>query len=136
MGKNQNKDENKKDKNILVIRIDSNGNIYFIDKPEFSSLKNEGKFVTQRASHVEPANRVLRWLFHVLRRWFGENGAVAAFTRRWPCAWRVNLTPSGGGILDGVYRNRQDAIEAEVQWLQTHKLGRLAASSPSPSSGV
>lgn len=127
---------NKDKKNSHVVWIGPNGNIHFIDNPRFSTLKNEGRFAKRRASHVEPANRVLRWLFHVLRRWFGEDGAVAAFTRGWPCAWRVNLTPSGGEILDGVYRNRQDAIDAEVQWLQTHKLGLSVASSPSPSSGV
>ncbi len=106
-----------------VVRILPSGEMQFIDKPELAELKAQGPSSSRRASHVEPHNRLLRAAFHLLRRTFGERGAVAAFTRGWPCRWRVNMTLSGGDVFKGVYHNRQDAIDAEVLWLQDNKLG-------------
>lgn len=74
----------------------------------------------RRASHVEPARPLLRRAFHALRERFGEDGAVAAFTRRWPCAWRVDLGPSGGPVLSQTWRDRAAAIRAELDWLDAH----------------
>lgn len=71
----------------------------------------------QRASHVEPDNRVLRLLFHLLRQWLGDKGRMSDFTRKWPILWRVNTTPVGGPILPTRYQNRQAAIEAEINFL-------------------
>jgi hypothetical protein len=100
------------------IRVHKDGTIEFIDKPELAALKSEGATTKRRASHVEPARRLWRILFHVLRWVFGESGSVATFTRIWPVWWRVNLSPSNGPILGQLYSNRKEAIAAEVRWLQ------------------
>jgi hypothetical protein len=71
----------------------------------------------RRASHVEPDSLVLRVLFHGLRRLAGEQGAVAAFTRGWPVLWRADMGPSGGPVLPGRWRDRREAIAAEIEWL-------------------
>lgn len=74
-----------------------------------------------RASHVLPVNRFLRRWFCRLRRWFGERGLVAAFTRRWPCQWLVDLGPSGGSVF-GPFRRRDAAIRFEIDWLERNRL--------------
>ncbi len=75
----------------------------------------------RRASHVEPLNWLLRIFFHFLRGNFGEEGKVASWTRNWNCVWRVNMIPSNGPIF-GAFDNRDDALEAEVNWLNTNYL--------------
>jgi hypothetical protein len=71
----------------------------------------------RRASHVLPVNCVLRWLFRRLRDRYGETGRVAAFTRVWPCLWRVDLGPVDGPIV-GPFRLRENAIAYEIEWLE------------------
>ncbi len=71
----------------------------------------------RRVSHVEPTNAVLRWLFYRIRYW--DTPYLVAFTRCWPCPWRANIV---NGPIIGPFRNRQDAIKAEVLWIET-KLG-------------
>ncbi len=117
-----------------VIRIKADGTTEFIDVPELAELKSGGAATKRRASHVEPWRRGYRWAFHLLRRVFGEDGRVARFTRRWPIYWRVNLTPSGGPILDYKYANREQAIADEVTWLQENRLGSPAPRPDSPGS--
>lgn len=73
----------------------------------------------RRVSHIEPTNAVLRWLFHCVRYQVADTSYLAAFTRCWPCQWRANIV---NGPTMGPFRNRQDAIKAEVLWIET-KLG-------------
>jgi hypothetical protein len=113
-----------------VVRISPDGTVQFINKAALDRLKAAGPVVLRRASHVEPAAAPLRWLFHLLRGACGEAGAVAAFTRAWPCRWRVNLGPSGGPVLPARYRDRELAIDAEVAWLQANRLGVKPAAGP------
>lgn len=103
-----------------VINIRDDGSIVFLDQPELESLKDLGSVLTMRASHVEPVNLVLRGLFHLLRHMFTDKGWMASFTRLWPCLWRINLAPINGPILSNTYRNRQRAIDKEVEWLNEH----------------
>lgn len=70
-----------------------------------------------RASHIEPVDPILRGVFHLTRKLFGDKGRVSAWTRRWSILWRVNMSPSGGGII-GIYRDRSKAIDAELAWLR------------------
>lgn len=102
-----------------VVTITPEGDIRFLVN-EDSAFLLEDNAVVRRASHVEPDSLSLRYIFHGLRFIFGEYGKVGNFTRVWPCAWRVNLTPTGGPILDDVWYNRQDAIDAEVVYLNEH----------------
>ena len=71
----------------------------------------------QRASHVLPVNRPLRWLFRWLRDRYGEAGRVAAFTRRWPCLWQVDLAPCDGPVV-GPFHLRENAIAYEIEWIE------------------
>jgi hypothetical protein len=77
----------------------------------------------QRASHVEPANCLLRAIFHRLREFGYER--LAEFTRSWPILWRVNLAPIGGPILPTVYYDRAQAINAEIVAINKFWTGEL-----------
>ncbi len=105
-----------------VVRVSPTGEITFLDKPETEALKSGGAATKRRASHVEPCRRPYRWAFHGLRKLFGEEGAVGAFTRLWPVYWRVNMGPSGGPVF-GRFADRAEAIGAEVEWLNRNGLG-------------
>lgn len=106
----------------VVLTFNENGTIRFIDKPAVSGvLSHFGIKERLRASRIEPVNRLLRWLFYLIRDRSTDNSALAAFTRRWPCKWQVDLSLSGGPVL-GPYRSRADALSAEVQWLEEHVL--------------
>jgi hypothetical protein len=116
-------------KEITITMDTETGNFVTLDK-SFNVL---GTVTTKRASHVEPARFWLRMAFTVIRALAYEHGKIAAWTRRWPCLWRVNTSPVGGPILqlkhiwpdvawpveDNIaeYANRQDAIAAEIQFL-------------------
>jgi len=80
-----------------------------------------GQATKRRASNVLPCNHLLRAVFRRLRDRYGETGVVAWFTRRWPCKWIVDLTPSGGGFY-GPFRHREAAIAFEVAWLEKYYL--------------
>lgn len=100
----------------VEISIAEDGTIQFL-MSEGAEVLLDGDTVVRRASHVEPDSLTLRLAFHGLRFIFGEDGKVGNFTRIWPCAWRVNLSPVGGPILDDVWYDRQDAIDAEIEVL-------------------
>jgi hypothetical protein len=99
----------------MEIFVRPDGTVKHVSVDEFAT-DFLGKKTVTRASNVEPVNKWLRVLFHVLRRVFGENGRCAAWTRRWPCLWQANLYLSGGPIF-GPFQYRQDAVAAEVYWL-------------------
>lgn len=101
------------------ISIAPDGTLRFVVSKELEGLLTAEATVT-RASHVEPVRPVLRTVFHFLRSRFNEYGWVAAFTRLWPCEWRINLGPIGRGILHQTYQNRQEAIDAEIKYLNAH----------------
>ena len=107
----------------LTFVIDESGDMKFL-VPEFMSESPllDGANVS-RASHVEPGNVILRIIFHGLRQILGDKGRMSEFTRRWNCLWRVNTKPVGGPILAGRYRNRKDAIEAEIIFLNEWFIG-------------
>lgn len=49
-------------------------------------------FVTkERASHIRPEGIGKRLAFIALRRIFGDDGCVAAWTRTWPGPWRCHI---------------------------------------------
>lgn len=85
---------------------------------------------TARASHIEPYRWPLRWAFHAVRGLEGllarqdvlwaKAGLLTALTRLWPCLWRVRVV--GGPVLPGCYRDRDEAIAAEIRWLEQNRL--------------
>lgn len=99
----------------ITFSIDENGNTTFLVNELTNSFVNETSIV-RRASHVEPWNPLLRAVFHTLRL-FGDKTAIADWTRKWTCRWRVNLSPVNGPILPIEFANRSTAIQFEVDWL-------------------
>jgi len=79
--------------------------------------------VIRRASHVVPENTYLRLVFRAIRKLIADDSSLAAWTRTWPCLWRVDMAPVGGGILPERYSNRLAAIDAEVEALNNFFIG-------------
>jgi hypothetical protein len=112
----------------ITITINENGDNVFMKADSMDCFLELGEVITRRASYVEPAPRYERWLFSLLRTLFSDTSAVAAWT-----LWRINTSPVGGPILrvghvwPGVawpvedrvacFANRQDAIDAEIEFL-------------------
>lgn len=103
----------------VVIRIKPDGTMRFLVTEGAEAFLSENAIV-RRASHVEPVNPALRSAFYGLRNFFGDKGRMTAFTRRWRCLWRVNLSPIGGPILPATYLNRQAAIDTEIEYLNAN----------------
>jgi hypothetical protein len=103
----------------VEITFTPDGEIRFLVSEGTTSLLTP-EAVVRRASHVEPVSRPLRILFHGLRTVFGETGRISDLTRSWPVRWRVNLAPIGGPVLFGYWMDRQDAIQAEINYLNAN----------------
>lgn len=99
---------------IVTVFIDEDG-MQFLMTESIKLFEGEGE--VRRASHVEPDGFVFRIAFHALRNFFGDKGRMSEFTRSWPCLWRVNTKPTAGVILPGRWRDRQQAIDAEIVFL-------------------
>lgn len=104
----------------MNIVITTTGEVRAVHNEAFD-LSSIGAVSKRRASHVEPCNVALRLAFRLLRRTFGERGAISDWTRRWPCLWRVDLAPSCGPVL-GPFKDRGVAIACEVNWLERNYL--------------
>ena len=92
----------------MQITISPNGELSFIYKDELRPLLDIGKADIRRVSHVEPT----------------QDGR-----------WSADLSPVGGPIL-GPFEFRQDALEAEVEWLNQHVLGGTDEGRRSDGSGT
>ena len=76
----------------VSITVQANGDLRMIYDDDISTLLTLGESRIVRASHVEPAGR----------------------------GWTADLGPVDGPAL-GPFALRQDALDAEVAWLQTEK---------------
>lgn len=103
----------------VTMTIDEEGNALLI-KGGADIFLELGQATTRRASHVLPANPALKLAFKALRACCHDTSKLAAWTRNWQCLWMVDARPAGGEVLEGVWSSRQDAIEAEIDYL--HKL--------------
>ena len=122
-------------KDTITVTIGDDGSLNFVLQSSpgceamLAALREMSNTVTtRRASHVLPVNPTLRTIFRWLRDRYGEKGWIATFTRHWPCLWQADLAPFQSSpslenrqiqtpIL-GPFRNRQDAIDAEIEWLE------------------
>ncbi len=77
-----------------ILSIKADGTLQFIYDDEFRPLMDEGVATVKRVSHVEPNGD-------------GE--------------WEADLSPIGGPTL-GPFMLRQDALDAEVAWIEEHHL--------------
>lgn len=107
----------------ITVSIDeSTGETRFLVPTSGESPFIEVDTRVKRASHVEPWNPLLRYMFYALRAIFGESGQAAEYTRQLPCLWRVNLQPVNGPVIPIEFSSRQTAIEFEIQWLEENFL--------------
>ena len=113
----------KQDEKILTVTIDENGDLVYLKTSEHDIFAELGEVVTRRASHVEPETLWLRVAFRFLRM-FGDQTRVAEWTRGWQCVWLVDTRPVGGPVLEGRWTNRQEAIDAEIVFLNQFFLER------------
>ena len=79
----------------IKIVVKRGGDLNFIYTDRLRRLMHEGDATTKRASHVEPGDP--------------SNGQN-------PLQWYADLTPSNGPVLGG-FETRQEALGAEVEWL-------------------
>ena len=77
----------------MDIIIGTDGTVRFIYTDDLVGLLGEGRARTARASRVEPG----------------------------PEGWTANLAPVNGPVL-GPFALRQEALDAEVQWLEEHNI--------------
>ena len=75
-----------------TIVVQENGTMQWIWTDELADLVGEGSAKIERASHVEPIG--------------GQ--------------WFADLGPSGGPVLGG-FLIRQDAIDAEIEWIKANR---------------
>ena len=68
----------------------------------------------RRVSCVEPVHPALRWMFHTIRRRVSDDSRLARFTRHWQGQRQARLFD--GPVL-GPFRQRSDAIDAEICWI-------------------
>jgi len=108
----------------MLITVGTDGNMRVLDLPEAKPFIDMGERVTRkRASHVVPVNVVLRGFFKLLRWATGETGRISDWTRTWRCSrlgWQSDLSPSGGPTL-GPFISRDEAIVAEIDWLEANR---------------
>lgn len=133
----------KTEQKVLTVTIDEDGDLLYLKTSEHDIFAEMGEVVTRRASHVEPDTFWLRVAFHILRTVVNDKSRIAEWTRGWACLWRVNTAPVGGPVLTwkdcpltgrneesgnendiAVWMNRQDAIDAEIIFLNQFFLER------------
>ena len=103
---------------VTVLFVDKTGQVSCLDgQPERIDLTTLGRQCRQRASHVEPVNRVLRMVFRMIRLLAGGNEQLVNSTRIWCCRWRARII--GGPVL-GPFNVRSLALDAERAWLNNN----------------
>jgi hypothetical protein len=105
----------------MILNIQPGGRVEFVAHNGLEPLLAQGIATQRRASHVDPVNPWLRVAFHAVRRLVRDDSALAAWTRSWRCQWRVAII--GGPVLAGTWRDRLEAIAAEVQWIERERFG-------------
>lgn len=101
---------------IIVIGRDGNARMAVTeDARPYLALSTSVE--VKRASHVRPVDPVLKVVFKLLRRAFGDKGRVSDFTRGWRVDWEADMAPMGGPVL-GPFNDRASALTAEERWLE------------------
>ena len=84
------------------IFVGADGLLKFVYHDELAELLSLGRHSVIRASNVEP--------------WQSTNYMVSP--KAITTVWMADMSPSGGDLL-GPFPRRQDAIKAEVEWLNS-----------------
>src|SRR5277367_304819 len=101
----------------VTLTMDEQGDFLFLKSESTQVFCALGETRTRRASHILPENFWQRLAFRALRAISFDDSAAAQWTRSWRCVWIVDTRPVGGPILEGRWLNRQDAILAEIEFL-------------------
>ena len=109
---------------IITITIDENGDQIFLKTDATDCFLECGEVVTHRASHVFPVAFWKRQAFRLLRALVPDHSRLAAWSRMWRGPWLVDTAPTAGVVLQGRWMNRQDAIDAEIAFLNQYFLER------------
>jgi hypothetical protein len=103
--------------NIIKVTIDEDtAEVKYLISAE-SPLLILPDSTVRRASHIVPANLLIRTIWHALRI-FGDGTVLARFTRSWRCKWLIDFSPIGQGILGVQWDSRESAIAFEVDYLE------------------
>ena len=109
---------------VVTIIIEEDGNQTFLASDSADCFLECGETLTRRASHVLPVNFWKRQAFRALRAVTRDTSRIAQWTRSWQGPWLVDTAPTAGILLQGRWMNRQDAIAAEVAFLNDYFLRR------------
>jgi len=100
----------------------------FKNSPLKSIFENSNVIEKKRVSHIYPQNFILRTIFKMLRKLFGDNGKVADWTRSWKCKWQVEILPnenkSKKKIFKG-FKDRKIAIDFEKNYIINQKIKKF-----------
>ena len=107
----------KTERRVVTVTIDESGDMVFLRTPESDIFLELGETITRRASRVLPAAFWSRIAFKAIRYFVHDDSASAAWCRTWRGPWMVDTTPTAGVVLEGRWMNRQDAINAEIAFL-------------------
>jgi hypothetical protein len=114
----------KTERKVVTIMIDESGDLVFLRTPESDIFLELGETITRRASHVVPSAFWSRLAFNTIRYFVHDDSASAEWCRTWRGPWMVDTTPTAGVVLEGRWMNRQDAIDAEITFLNSWLLER------------
>ena len=86
-------------KKIITVRVD--GSMQFIYDDRLKGLMKHGQASIARVSHVEPGDPTK-----------GQD----------PLRWFADMAPSGQPVVLGPFAERQQALAAEVEWINSNIL--------------
>lgn len=95
------------------ILIDERGFIRCIHNPNVP-LHELGTVTKRRVSTITPMFAPKKQAFWLLRKLFGEEGRVAAWTRTWRTTWLVRILKTGEW---SVFTRREDCVAWELEKL-------------------
>ena len=107
----------KTERKVVTVTIDESGDLVFLRTPESDIFLELGETITRGASHVVPAAFWSRIAFNAIRYFVHDDSASAEWCRSWRGPWMVDTTPAVGVVLEGRWMLRQDAIDAEIAFL-------------------
>ena len=107
----------KTERKVVTVTIDESGDMVFLRTPESDIFLELGETITRRASYVVPAAFWSRLAFNTIRYFVHDDSASAEWCRTWRGPWMVDTTPTAGVVLEGRWMIRQDAIDAEIAFL-------------------
>jgi len=114
----------KTERRVVTVTIDESGDMVYLKTPESDIFMELGERITRRASHVIPSRFWPRLAFKTIRYFVHDDSASAHWCRTWRGPWMVDTTPTAGVVLEGRWMIRQDAIDAEIAFLNSWFLER------------